>query len=406
MCNLVVNAMADDTDIYSLPLTLLPYKTKKLLSCLLNSTKIIPCDGPDRLPRDWRGLACLVNISSEVAASFQQFSDKTSKVLDVWLQDPTVTVGTLLEYMQRLDRYDVHDDILNDLREYVARGELVVNLPYPVVVNNNNQLPQINEDYVGPITEDDRPGYEHRYHAFVLYADADKDFVDEMFERLGNGFQLCTKEKLLPGHATEYAPVAQLISQRCQYIVLVYSPDFLMSPANTFYRDYAQAVSIESKQHCFQRKIIPIMYKECQLPLHLMYYHKLYFKKEGRAMYNFWEKLRQSLGQNRIMPGINGATSSSHSEVNITELPSSNGTIPDGHFFLAPEKLRSISTNGIDSLATIKSDDELMTTISQISDNVIEKKKKKGPIKWVIDKVKNRKKGKGNEIALTCQSDR
>lgn len=45
--------MKDDTDTYiqSLPLSCLPIKTRELLSCLLDTPKIIPNDGPDKLPR-------------------------------------------------------------------------------------------------------------------------------------------------------------------------------------------------------------------------------------------------------------------------------------------------------------------------------------------------------------------
>ena len=44
--------MVDDTDIIqSLPLSCLPLKTRELLSFLLDTPKIIPNDGPDKLPR-------------------------------------------------------------------------------------------------------------------------------------------------------------------------------------------------------------------------------------------------------------------------------------------------------------------------------------------------------------------
>ncbi|KAG6462170.1 hypothetical protein O3G_MSEX013092 [Manduca sexta] len=357
--------------------------------------------------RDWRGLASLVNISSEMAANFRRSSDKTARVLEVWLQDPTVTVGTLLEYLQRLDRYDVHDDILMDLQEYVARGELVVNQPYQMMINNNPLTP-IDEEY-SIITVDDRHGYEQQYDAFVLYADADKHFVDELEAKLSGTFRLCTKERLLPGHATEYAPVAQLISKRCQYIILVYSPDFFMSPANTFYRDYAQAVSIESKQHSFQRKIIPIMYRSCTPPLHLMFYHKLYYSGEGRAMYNFWEKLRQSLVHNprqiRAAPGLNGV-SSSHSALNIEELSNSNGVsngaAGDGRFFLPPTTTED--TNGhLDSLPSTSTgqDTQSLNIYNNLGDNnnTEKKKKKMSPLKWMLSRGKNRKAKKESQLA-------
>lgn len=41
-----------------------------------------------------------------------------------------------------------------------------------------------------PITIDDDEGYEQHYDAFVLYADEDREFVEEMINRLGGMFQV------------------------------------------------------------------------------------------------------------------------------------------------------------------------------------------------------------------------
>ncbi|CAH0604454.1 unnamed protein product [Chrysodeixis includens] len=292
--------MRADNEIHSLPVSCLPLRSRELLTCLLDTPKTIPTDGPEKLPRDWRGLAYLVNVSSEKAAYIQMRPNKTIEVLDIWQQDCTATVGQLLNHLVRLDRYDVHDDLTEDLREAMRRGELVVNRQNQIAINNNNNnSSNSNQEQVfRAITYDDRPGHEQHYDAFVLYAKEDKAFVNELLERMrAEGFQLCTEDSLQAGHMTPYAPVAQLISERCQRIILVCSPEFLSSQANTFYRDYAQAVSIESSYH----KIIPIMYRECQLPSHLAFYHKLYYNEdEERAMYDFWLKLKQSLELARV----------------------------------------------------------------------------------------------------------
>lgn len=47
-----------------------------------------------------------------------------------------------------------------------------------------------NEDVYVPITIDDDEGYEQHYDAFVLYADEDREFVEEMINRLGGMFQV------------------------------------------------------------------------------------------------------------------------------------------------------------------------------------------------------------------------
>lgn len=66
-----------------------------------------------------------------------------------------------------------------------------------------------------------------------------------MMTKKTSPFQLCTEDNLLPDYSTTFAPVSQLISSdRCRRIILVYSKDFLESPANNFYMNYAQAVGI------------------------------------------------------------------------------------------------------------------------------------------------------------------
>lgn len=75
--------------------------------------------------RDWRGLAYLVNISSEKAAYIQMHPTKTTAVLEIWQQDRTATVGQLLSHLERLDRYDVYDDLCLNLKESIQNGDLV-----------------------------------------------------------------------------------------------------------------------------------------------------------------------------------------------------------------------------------------------------------------------------------------
>lgn len=386
--------MGCQPNLYSLPLAELPFKTKQLLSYLLNSTKIIPSDGPDKLPRDWRGLAHLINIPNFVSSSLHQYHDKTAKILEIWIQEKTViaTVGKLLEFMQILDRYDVHDDILDNLQWYIHGQELDVNQPYQLAVKpKNNLLAPVDEVY-DLITYDDTPDKLQSYDAFVLYADEDSDFVDELFQKLGDDFQFCTKEKLLGGHATQYTPVAQLISQRCRFIILVYSPEFVTSPANSFYTDYAQAVAIETQNNSNKLKIIPVMYRDCQLPVNLQYYTKIYYKTEGRAMYDFWQRLRQSLLQSTPSPLPSNRLTSSpsvQSSLKIEEL--SNGMIDDSQYFLQPTRANisaSVSMSKLDSLkGSEQADEKSLSGYSHLSVNLDIPKKRNGPIKWITKKI-------------------
>ncbi|KAF9411191.1 hypothetical protein HW555_009964 [Spodoptera exigua] len=388
--------MGEDLDrIKSLPLSCLPIRTRELLSCLLDTPKIIPTDGPVKLPRDWRGLADLVNVSAERAAYIRLQPQKTVKVLEIWQKDNSATVGHLLQHLERLDRFDVYDDLCDDLKEAISKGELLdkpqANEQNQIAINNNNinhsNTSSNDEDReFDPITYDDGPDYEQHYDAFVLYAKEDQKFVDELLSRMSaEGFQLCTADRLQPGHATPYAPITKLMLERCKRIILICSPDFLLIKSNKYYSEYAQAVSIESHNH----KIIPIMYRECILPSNLAFYHRLHYNpNEERAVFDFWLKLKQSLQIARAMPSrpritnnnnvsvsrLNGTTLP---QVNIVELPPSN-VIPDYSddqlFLPSPPTTTSLSMSSLN--VKTAADTNSLSSMSQTS-AVSRKKKKK-----------------------------
>ncbi|KPJ00192.1 PREDICTED: myeloid differentiation primary response protein MyD88-A [Papilio xuthus] len=384
--------MDQDTNLYDIPLSWLTNESRNLLSNLLNSTKVLPSDGPEKLPRYWRGLASLANISAEVAANVELQSDRTAKVLEIWMSDnpKTAYVGFLLEYLQRLDRYDVFDDCIELLRH----GRLI-GRPNDNPLRLSMEVP----DDDSLITYEDRMyGEPQYYHAYVVYAQEDKDFVDHLLARMrAQGFRLCTEEDLLPGHSTQYAPVSRLISERCQRIILVYSPDFLKCNANSYYTNYAQAVAIERKQ----LKIIPLVYRPCQLPMQLTYYHKLYYPSQHlKPPYDFWQRLSDTLKITNI-PRLN-STGSNHA-VAIREVTTNNNTfesrnIANGFtanktaFLQLPSipSIKSISMSGLDSCDKITLDDnKSLGNVSQLSEG---KQKKPNKIKSFINSLKKKPK--------------
>lgn len=378
--------MVDDSTLHSLPLSSIPHRTRRLLSCLLNSPKVILSDGPDRLPRDWRGLAFLVNITSEVESYIQQYADKTAKVLDIWQRNnANATVGDLLRNLELIDRHDVYDDVYDDLRDAI-NAEISGSRNNQLAIRTNSNSGLSTETDRDQITYDDRPGYAHIYDAIVLYADEDKGFVAEMLRRMAEaGYQICTVDDLQVGHSTQYAPVTQLIKERCRRIILVFSPEFFNSTGMSFYTDYAQADSIETEQ----RKIIPIMYRPCQPPSRLSYlahYHKLFYHSHGRPMYDFWHKLKQSLEVARMFNGMQRQrqirAAASPPQVNIDELPQENALSSSEDSLFLPRSDHSASMNALDTLNISSIDDNedsrSLGTVSQISGTSETKKKKKG----------------------------
>lgn len=85
------------------------------------------------------------------------------------------------------------------------------------------------------------------YDAFLLYADEDTEFAMEMVDHLEkqNNLKLCLKDRdLMAGMSFEHEAIIRLISERCNRLITILSPEFLESPANKFFVNFAQANSI------------------------------------------------------------------------------------------------------------------------------------------------------------------
>lgn len=150
------------------------------------------------------------------------------------------------------------------------------------------------------------------------------------------------------------------------------------------------------------------MYRECQLPSHLAFYHKLYYNEdEERALYDFWLKLKQSLelarvgGPRRLLAAPAPAPSSPR-RLNIVELPPSSylNDYFNENLFL-PSTNRSISMNDLDSLNTdsMKGDSRSLCSVSQRSGSSEEKKKKPGKLTRILNTLKLKKQKKTIVIA-------
>ncbi|XP_068629857.1 myeloid differentiation primary response protein MyD88 [Battus philenor] len=376
-------------NLHSIPLSWLTNESRTLLSNLLNGTKIFTSEGPEKLPRYWLGLASLAGISAEIAVTINMHPNKTANVLEIWesCNPTTANVGCLLQYLQRMDRFDVYDDCI----ELHKQGKFFVK---PSEKNARVCL-DIPEDDRLITYEDRRTGEPQFYHAYVVYAQEDKDFVDYLLTKMrAAGFRLCTEDDLLPGHATQYEPISRLISERCHRIILVYSPDFLKCPANSYYTNYAQAVSIERKQ----LKLLPLMYRHCQLPVPMCYYHTLFYTPPGqKAPYDFWQKLSNTLETPKARIPSLSSTSSDHSSININEVnrtfetKDSNCCSDNKPLYLqlpSVPSLKSISMTGLNTCEKILIDDsKSLSELSHLSDG---KQKKQNKIRTFIKTCKKK----------------
>jgi hypothetical protein len=68
----------------------------------------------------------------------------------------------------------------------------------------------------------------------------------------------------------------KLISERCAKLVPIFSPNFFRSESNTFFTLFAQHIGITDGE----RKIIPIVYRDCTIPPNIGIYHKLQERRD------------------------------------------------------------------------------------------------------------------------------
>lgn len=139
------------------------------------------------------------------------------------------------------------------------------------------------------------------YDAFVIYNDKDIEFASDLMDKCEKmGYSLCIKDHLLGGVSFESDAILNLLSQRCNRLIIVVSKALLNSPMQIFITNFAQALGIEQGK----RKIIPCLVEECALPPMLRYCFRLDYHRQNK-LFNFWDKLDQSLKVTTVMKRVN-----------------------------------------------------------------------------------------------------
>lgn len=138
------------------------------------------------------------------------------------------------------------------------------------------------------------------FDALVIYNDKDVEFASELIERCENlGYSLCVKDRdLLGGLSFENDAILNLLSKRCNRLIIIVSRAFLKSPMQIFITNYAQALGIEQGK----RKIVPCLLEPCDLPQMLRFCFRLDYYRNNK-LFDFWDKLNQSL---KITPQVKG----------------------------------------------------------------------------------------------------
>lgn len=155
-----------------------------------------------------------------------------------------------------------------------------------------------------------------QYNAFILYADEDFDFANNVMEKVENSFglkvkivhkqcaifdenfspQLCVMDRDILGGSTFQHDIVRnlLMTSRCERLIVILSSDFMASPLNLYLTNLAQSLGIEEKE----RKIIPLAKKRLtKLPNIFFGMHILIHERSQ----NFWDSLEQSMQSSRYV---------------------------------------------------------------------------------------------------------
>lgn len=277
-------------DLSTVPLVGTSIVSKQIIATMLNPMKVLPSD--NGLPRDWRGLAHLLELNGDIMSLLVSHSDPTTYMLTMLEKNKkNITIKNFQVMMEQIDRWDIVDDT-----EAIFECDAAKYL-------EQQQRAQESADLIDNCVDQEvlTLGDVHRlgqgletqyYDAFLLYAEEDVSFANEMVQKLETEYKLklCLKDRdLVGGIAFEHEAVMKLISERCNRLLIIISPSFLKSSANKFFLNYAQALSIEKRQ----RKIIPCIYERCELPFQLKYLSTLDYNRRG--LYDFWARLHDSI---------------------------------------------------------------------------------------------------------------
>lgn len=131
------------------------------------------------------------------------------------------------------------------------------------------------------------------YDAYVCYADEDGEFVQFLSEFLEGriGLKLFIPGRdLLVGHM-QHDAIFQMIEERCNRMLIILTPEFCQSSECEFQTRFATGLAIEQRN----RKIIPIIYKRCDLPPVVRFMSKIDLSKGDQTPDWTWKKLVVSI---------------------------------------------------------------------------------------------------------------
>ncbi|XP_036330517.1 uncharacterized protein LOC118742501 isoform X2 [Rhagoletis pomonella] len=149
-------------------------------------------------------------------------------------------------------------------------------------------------DEINPLTRQDAARLRRglpltKYDAFVLYAEPDQHYANEMQQKLEKytefNFELVFKNRDLLGGTFFHDAVTELMEERCKYVLLIITQHFSKDFESCFFFNNVQSLQLNENR----RRIIPLLY-DLHLPRALRGLHTLKYRSE-----HFWDLLTDSL---------------------------------------------------------------------------------------------------------------
>lgn len=307
------NISREEIDFSTIPLRALRAKSRQKLSDCLNTPMLIKWRG---LPRDFRGLADQFGMDNSFSRIMESHPDPTKAILERIETEVNKSNNRspepfnfkdLVDNLSTMERFDVVDDIMHMLNEDALKFQQ--NMQSLALLGEYGHIPlirslstqSINSISLGPRRDrltihDD--GQDTHYDAYLCYADEDSESVFHIAQFLETqGLRLFIRDRDLLLGTMEYGAYVELIEKRCNFVIVILTPEFLKSEECQYQALFAASVAL-SVRH---RKIIPLILKSCDLPTFLRMLTKIDFSRNGSNDW-MWKRLILSISSGPPMP--------------------------------------------------------------------------------------------------------
>ncbi|XP_063708459.1 myeloid differentiation primary response protein MyD88 [Culicoides brevitarsis] len=306
--------------------------------------------------RDWRGVLALAPLDSTFKNFILKSSDQNYMkiLLNQWMKLVNSNFEQLQETLKTIDRHDVYEDALEHFKKDAYA--------YKLKTSSETSLERTPKgSYI--ITSLDRYRINNGlkmiiYDAFLMYDEKDEDFAQLIKETLENsGMHICIKNDFLGGIPFEHDAAMTLIAKRCRRVIIIISKHFLDSTADIFMSKYAQHIGIERSN----RKVVPCLREECQIPSNLKILFHLKYYKDGR-LFNFWKKLYEAVAYEPADNDFNSEEFEVIPHYAYFPLNISHSSPREiSHFNFTERHMENSVTNTMEKVETTKLENELLT---------------------------------------------